>query len=96
MDIKFTTVSIRAVVLLSDRPSLVPTLHSFVNVADVQTNRDWWRDEHGQIIPEKSKKSFVKKVAKNGSFFTNGRWYRILTTEVYVNSDILGTWIVYI
>lgn len=92
----FTDVQIRAVVLLSDRPSLTPALHSFVNVADVQTNQDWWRDEHGQIIPTKTKQCFVKKVAKNGSFFACGRWFKQFTTEIYISSDRLGTLLTYI
>lgn len=91
-----TDVEIRAVVPYEGRPSLVPVRGSFINVADCKSHTDWLMDDRGQVIPLKDKPCLVERVAKNGSFYACGRWFRRCIASVYINSDVFGTRLVYI
>ena len=91
-----TDVEIRAVVPYEDRPSLIPVRGTFINVADCKAHTDWLINERGDVIPLKDKPCLVERVAKNGSFYACGRWFRRCIASVYVNSDVFGTRLVYI
>lgn len=83
-------VLIQAVVPITDRPNLVPYAHQSVEVADCNSSSDWHTLPNGEIIPTKTKRCIVTKTARNGSFFACGRWFRALTTQVYVHSSFIG------
>ncbi|TPQ24915.1 hypothetical protein [Methylomonas koyamae] len=88
-------VTIRAVVDVVER-GLTPRAGDMISVADCQRHTDWLQLENGQVIPTKDKSCIVKKVAKNGSFFACGRWYRSGIAQAYVFSSFFGTRIVYL